>query len=394
MKYKHTITIADIQMNIVTEEEPEVVEAMVGVLDRRMREIFLKTENRCPKIEAALLCALDYCAERNKLQETVNRMEEERRGIDIPAMLAEVEELKGENEKLTMQLTYTEDQARTMKSGIDIANDQIRILKTQVDEAAAAANATAAELDEAKKNAGEAAELKGAVAELESKVAELEAALAEKNTALESKEAECEAKTAECTAKAEEYDKLCEAFEKLSEKIEELTEEVDDLGDDLEDCVEEIVENLAEDGDETVTVEIIAEDTIDGQPVISAEIVAKEADGEPELADDINMMVEEVVEEAAEETAEVVEEITEEAAEEKTEEPAKRPVAEIADNIVDAFELDMKPLRRGNLDENQLTIDSELTEDKPSEKTNVEKEKQKAHKRVRSMFDLITFDNV
>ena len=28
MKYKHTITIADIQMNIVTEESPEVVEAM------------------------------------------------------------------------------------------------------------------------------------------------------------------------------------------------------------------------------------------------------------------------------------------------------------------------------------------------------------------------------
>ena len=391
MKYKHTITIADIQMNIITEEEPEVVEAMVGVLDRRMREIFLKTENRCPKIEAALLCALDYCAERNKLQETVNRMEEERRGIDIPAMLAEVEALKGENEKLTMQLTYTEDQARTMKSGIDIANDQIRILKTQVDEAAAAANATAAELEDAKKNAGETAELKGAVAELESKVAELEAALAEKNTALESAEAECEAKTAECAAKAEEYDKLCEAFEKLSEKIEELTEEVDDLGDDFEDCVEEIVETLAEDGDDTVTVEIIAEDTIDGQPVVKAEVV-EEVENVKDEPDEVEAAVAEVLAEA--ESDDVAEEVAAEVAEEKAEEPAKRPVAEIADNIVDAFELDMKPLRRGNVDENQLTIDSELTEEKPAEKTNVEKEKQKAHKRVRSMFDLITFDNV
>ena len=391
MKYKHTITIADIQMNIITEEEPEVVEAMVGVLDRRMREIFLKTENRCPKIEAALLCALDYCAERNKLQETVNRMEEERRGIDIPAMLAEVEALKGENEKLTMQLTYTEDQARTMKSGIDIANDQIRILKTQVDEAAAAASATAAELEDAKKNAGETAELKGAVAELESKVAELEAALAEKNTALESKEAECEAKTAECTAKAEEYDKLCEAFEKLSEKIEELTEEVDDLGDDFEDCVEEIVETLAEDGDDTVTVEIIAEDTIDGQPVVKAEVV-EEVENVKDEPDEVEAAVAEVLAEA--ESDDVAEEVAAEVAEEKAEEPAKRPVAEIADNIVDAFELDMKPLRRGNVDENQLTIDSDLTEEKPAEKTNVEKEKQKAHKRVRSMFDLITFDNV
>ena len=119
MKYKHTITIADIQMNIVTEEEPELVEAMVGILDRRIREIFLKSENRCPKIEAALLCALDYCAEKNKLQETINRMEEERRGIDIEAMMAELAELKSENENLTTKLTYTEDQARTMKNGID-----------------------------------------------------------------------------------------------------------------------------------------------------------------------------------------------------------------------------------------------------------------------------------
>ena len=325
MKYKHTITIADIQMNIITEEAPEAVEAMVGVLDRRMREIFLKSENRCPKIEAALLCALDYCAERNKLQETVNRMEEERRGVDIPAVLAELAELKNDNEKLTMQLTYTEDQARTMKSGIDIANDQIRILKTQVDDAEAKAAEAINELENAKK-------LSDTNAELEERIAELEAALAEKN-------AECDV---------------------LSSKLEKAEEKEDE---------------------EEISVEVTVED-----------------------ADDLNMMIDEVVEEAIEETSvvaeavveEIVEEVTEEKTEEKSEEPVKRPVAEIADNIIDSFELDMKPLRRGNIDENQLTIDSELKdgEDKPAEQNSVEKEKQKAHKRVRSMFDLITFDNV
>jgi hypothetical protein len=63
------------------------------------------------------------------------------------------------------------------------------------------------------------------------------------------------------------------------------------------------------------------------------------------------------------------------------------------------------------VDENQLTIDSFAVETEPekAEETpvevapvvekvekakNHEKEKQKAQKRVRSMFDLITFDNV
>lgn len=318
MKHKHTITIADIQMNIITEEAPEAVEAMVGVLDRRMREIFLKSGNRCPKIEAALLCALDYCAERNKLQETVSRLEDERRGVDIPAVLAEIESLKVDNEKLTMQLTYTEDQARTMKNGIDIANDQIRILKTQVDDAQAKADEAFGQLEDAKKSACD-------TSALEARIAELEAALAEKS---------------------EECDKLSAELKAAAEKADE------------------------------VVVEITVED--EAAPEAVSEAVVEEA-------------VEEVAEEAA---AEAVEEAVEEIVVEKAEEPVKRPVAEIADNIIDSFELDMKPLRRGSVDENQLTIDSELTEDGATGKSSVEKEKQKAHKRVRSMFDLITFDNV
>ena len=58
MKQKYTITIAAVQMNIITDEAPEAVETVVGILDRKMREISLKSGNRCPKNEAALLCAL------------------------------------------------------------------------------------------------------------------------------------------------------------------------------------------------------------------------------------------------------------------------------------------------------------------------------------------------
>lgn len=352
MKYKHTITIADIQMNIVTEEEPEVVEAIVGILDRRIREIFLKSENRCPKIEAALLCALDYCAEKNKLQETINRMEEERRGIDIEAMMAELAELKSENESLNTKLTYTEDQARTMKNGIDIANDQIRILKTQVEGVATVSAANEA---------------------LEAKVAELERALEEKTAELESKTSEIETKEAELENKALE--------------LETKTLEIETLNLVLE------AKNL----------ELEAK-ALEAEAPAAAEIQ------ETETAEEQETVVESVVEETAETVAETVEEsATEEAVEEKAEKETvevtveevveKRPVAAIAENVEESFEIEMKPLRRGNIDENQLTIDSQLDGDdkapaKAEEKPSVEKEKQKAQKRVRSMFDLITFDNV
>ena len=88
-------------------------------------------------------------------------------------------------------------------------------------------------------------------------------------------------------------------------------------------------------------------------------------------------------------------------------------MTELADSKDDSFEIEMKPLRRPAMDENQLQMDIEGKEEKPAEEKkepaediptlkplthsgdkNVENEKKKAQKRVRSMFDLITFDNV
>ncbi len=384
MKYKHTITIADVQINIVTEEEPEVVEAVVGILDRRIREIFVRSDNRCPKIEAALLCALDYCIEKNNLQETISRMEEELRGIDVKALVAELAELKSEKEQLCGQLTYAEEQARTFKNGADIANDQINILKTQVEAAA---------------------ELAATNDALVAKVAELEAALAEKSAELEAKSAEINTKTEELRAKSDALEAKSEELEtvaanlaKAEERIADLESEIDDLEDELDELEDEIddleekledFEDEEEEDDEDDIEELEEEPEEDEElevEIVVEEDTAEEIEEEEEAPETVQ--VEEVTEEL--ETAE---------SEEKAEEVEKRPVAAIADDIEEDFEMEMKPLRRGSSESVVASEPEKKEEEKPEDKADegkptVEQEKQKAHKRVRSMFDLITFDNV
>lgn len=70
MKQKYTITIADMELSVVSDAPSEEVEKVVGILDRRVRSILLKSQN-CSKIEAALLCALDYCADKVKMKEAL-----------------------------------------------------------------------------------------------------------------------------------------------------------------------------------------------------------------------------------------------------------------------------------------------------------------------------------
>ena len=74
MKQKYTLLIADMEINVVTDEPQESVEYIVGILDRKIREIILKSK-RCSKNEAALLCALDFCAEKIAIKERTEELE-------------------------------------------------------------------------------------------------------------------------------------------------------------------------------------------------------------------------------------------------------------------------------------------------------------------------------
>ena len=75
MKQKYTLSIADMHINVVTEASRESVDKIVGMLDRKMREITLNSK-KCPKNEAALLCALEFCADKIAMKEELETLED------------------------------------------------------------------------------------------------------------------------------------------------------------------------------------------------------------------------------------------------------------------------------------------------------------------------------
>lgn len=106
MKKKYTLVISDVELNVVTEAPWELVEKIVGILDRKMRDINLKSY-RCTKNQAALLCALEYCSEKLELQERNAELEEladqdaatiEQKDQRIAELEAELARVQGENE--------------------------------------------------------------------------------------------------------------------------------------------------------------------------------------------------------------------------------------------------------------------------------------------------------
>ena len=102
MKQKYTLLIADMEISVITDEPQESVEYIVGILDRKMREITLKSK-RCSKNEAALLCALDFCAEKIQMKERVELHESQ-----LDDALSDIENLKEKSELLSTNLDRLE----------------------------------------------------------------------------------------------------------------------------------------------------------------------------------------------------------------------------------------------------------------------------------------------
>lgn len=75
MNQKYTITVADMEMSVLCDSTSEQVEHIVGILDRKMREITLNSR-RCPRTEAAVLCALEFCSDKLEAQNALKESEE------------------------------------------------------------------------------------------------------------------------------------------------------------------------------------------------------------------------------------------------------------------------------------------------------------------------------
>ncbi len=107
MKQKFNLHIADLEISVITTAPPDEVERIRGILDRRMRETYLRS--RCSKTQAALLCALDAIAERLDQQAELTELEErcEKYAVVLEGLktvgeanAAEIERLRQENEVL------------------------------------------------------------------------------------------------------------------------------------------------------------------------------------------------------------------------------------------------------------------------------------------------------
>lgn len=135
MKQKYSLMVADMQLSVVADADPAEVEKIVGILDRKMREITLNSRS-CSKNEAALLCALDFCAERLAMQDQVAELET--RNDKYAAVLdafkeqvgdlqAEVAKLKAENEALRAGKTVSPTEFLAQVADAQSGDDQISI---------------------------------------------------------------------------------------------------------------------------------------------------------------------------------------------------------------------------------------------------------------------------
>ena len=120
MKKKYTLSIADMEINVITDEPQESVEYIVGILDRKMREIALKSK-KCTKNEAALLCALDLCADKIKLKQELEELNEtlEERNEKFEHICEKLELVQKNSERLERERARLENENNRLRQIVD-----------------------------------------------------------------------------------------------------------------------------------------------------------------------------------------------------------------------------------------------------------------------------------
>ena len=111
MKQKHTIMVANSEIHIITEEPKEAIDTIVGVVDRRIREIHLHSKS-CSRVDAALILCLEYCAEKIKIQKKLKQAN------------AEIERLAVLNEAAARENAALEREIETLRKSLNMTPAQ------------------------------------------------------------------------------------------------------------------------------------------------------------------------------------------------------------------------------------------------------------------------------
>ena len=120
MKQKYTLNIAEMEINVITDESHESVERIVGIIDRKMREIALKSK-KCTKNEAAVLCALDLCADKLALKQQLDEIEDtlEERNEKFEHLCEKLELVQKNSERLERERTRLENENARLREMLD-----------------------------------------------------------------------------------------------------------------------------------------------------------------------------------------------------------------------------------------------------------------------------------
>lgn len=123
MKERYNIEISGIQLTIVSDESEDFVNAIVARIDERVNDLVVRNK-RCSKLDAALLCALDYCGEAVKAEKRIRNLE------------AQISLYDANIKRMREELANSQNASASVKNALGIAQAETAEKETAQTEAA------------------------------------------------------------------------------------------------------------------------------------------------------------------------------------------------------------------------------------------------------------------
>ena len=102
MKQKYTITLLDMPVSVVSDEDEETVKALAKALNEKLQSALWKSR-QVSKTEAALFCALDSFSEAQSTKQKLDKAE-----AQLELYTANLARMKEENERLSRRVDELE----------------------------------------------------------------------------------------------------------------------------------------------------------------------------------------------------------------------------------------------------------------------------------------------